>query len=79
MSTDMALNLEYQLGSNFSLWGTVSYTHTPNFMPIGPKVTEEVPTLDTDFTESTFLKTDTTFVFKVRVQSNLASMDFSPS
>ena len=48
MSTDLDLNMEQQLGSNFSSWGTVSYAHTPNFMPIGPKPTEEVPTMSTD-------------------------------
>ena len=35
-------------------------------------------TLDTDFTESTFLKTDTFFVQKVRVLSNFALMVFPP-
>ena len=35
-------------------------------------------TLDTDLTESTFLKTDTFFVQKVRVLSNFALMVFPP-
>jgi hypothetical protein len=34
-------------------------------------------TLDTDFTESTFLKTDTFFAQKVRVLSNFAFMVFA--
>jgi hypothetical protein len=47
-------------------------------MAIGPKPTEEVATLDMDFTESTFLKTDTLFVQKVRVLSNFVLMVFPP-
>ena len=56
----------------------LSHAHIQNFRSIGPKPTEEVATLDTDFTESTFLKTDTFFVQKVRVLSNFAFMVFSP-
>ena len=56
----------------------LSHAHIQNFSPIGPKPTEEVPNFDTDLTESTFLKTDTFFVQKVRVLSNFALMVFPP-
>ena len=56
----------------------LSHAHIPNFRSIGPKPTEEAPTFDTDLTESTFLKTDTSFVQKVRVLSNFALMVFPP-
>ena len=48
MSTDLALNMEKQLGTHFSSWGTLSHTHIPNFVPIGPKPTDEVPTMSSD-------------------------------
>jgi hypothetical protein len=48
MFTDLALNMEQQLGAHLSLWGTLSHTNTPNIRSIGPKLTKEVPTMSTD-------------------------------